>query len=102
MTYPALLKPTPLKRIRQLAQSRCGLGAVPFLGTNAAGLLPLRRSSVLVTRFTLKGVKDGLVSPKEVLGLSVCQLRVSRVTDQVFPVTHAIAMETCADASYER
>lgn len=61
------IAPTPINRLRQLAEKGSGLVAVPFLGANAHKLLPLKRGSVLVTRVTVEDVKQGLVSPKEVL-----------------------------------
>lgn len=64
---PTFIAPKPINRLRQLAAKGPGLVAVPFLGANASKLLPLKRGSVLITRVTVEDVKQGLVSPLEVL-----------------------------------
>jgi hypothetical protein len=61
------LAPHPWPRIEALARRSVGLVAVPFLGKDAAKLLPLKRGSTLVTRLAERDVVLGLVDPREVI-----------------------------------
>lgn len=67
MAEPKFLAPMPMTRLRSLASKARGSVAVPFLGTNASVVLPLKAGSVLVTRVTAEDVRQGLVAPRELL-----------------------------------
>lgn len=67
MSTLSFLAPKPMSRLSQLARAGRGIVAVPFLGADAATILPLKAGSVLITRVTRDDVKRGLVSPQEVL-----------------------------------
>lgn len=59
--------PNPWIEIKKWAPKQKSLVAVPFLGKNAANLLPITAGSILVTRFNDETIKSGLVSPIEII-----------------------------------
>jgi hypothetical protein len=59
--------PNPWIEIKKWAPKQKSLVAVPFLGKNAANLLPIISGSILVTRFNDETIKSGLVSPIEII-----------------------------------
>jgi phosphatidylserine/phosphatidylglycerophosphate/cardiolipin synthase-like enzyme len=59
--------PSPWLRIHELADGAKAHVAVPYLGKNAAALLPIAQGSVLVTRFTPDAVKSAQIDPREIV-----------------------------------
>ena len=61
--------PHPWKEIQKHAGKQKSIVAVPFMGKDAAKMLPIPAGSILVTRFTPTSVKAGQVSPLEIIKL---------------------------------
>lgn len=59
--------PSPWHAIKEAANNSRAQIAVPYLGENAAEMLPVTAGSVLVTRFTRDAIQAGKVDPREVV-----------------------------------
>jgi len=77
------LTPQPLIEITKMALKQKSLVAVPFLGKDAANLLPIPSGSILVTRFIPSAVKAGQVSPLEIIKLLKRGVKVHRLILQM-------------------
>lgn len=103
-----LVGPAIWARIGELARRPGrGLVAVPYFGKGAAKMLPLKRGSVLVTRFEPSAVRAGQVCPDDVIALLKEDVRIFNepalhAKVYVFPSSIVIGSSNASETSRDR